>query len=1309
MSGSGTSSGIEFQARVIAYIYIHVLGENRLSWFPRSDDTPRAVSAETGGAGDDVQIEFASELADTEIQVKKGLSAGADLADTVLRILQMRKDLDQPVVIAVDGKCSNAIREKLPRDLLRIRTGRTESLTKTTRDLLDALRLEPGELAFLHLQTVDVHDDSDAGTQHALLLLRNILEDKKQDIAAWRILVTHGLGDSANRLRANRETLVTLLHFAGIRLRKPDPELRALDALAFAEEFRTKYRPDLALQALRRFRGKGSLALCSSDVTYKWSFQHAKCLFSLADYDEALRSVEAALDTRPAAVEALVLRARLHTRLGDLPNAFASAQAAVEADPDSGAAWGALAEVRLAGSQPQPDVPEAVAHSTDYLQSMAETSTESADWEPVLDYTSRLLKAGSRQPHVLLFRAHALLCQSYENEEPDSRKLQEAVRLASEVMTDVDDEDSAIVRGALIVRILALEHLGDKDTAEKDRDLLRRVAPQDSDAIRVFARSEFRAGNLERALRHLENPTVDYSPELLLLRAEIRTRRGDYDQARTDLFRCLEVAPPTTGRHLLSLEAAERFLDLNEADTAKTLIESIPEGVKPAHIAFLRGRMSLIEDDLDQSEAHYRQAALLDPQHTSSFLSDLGSRLLDRKETTRALRVLDDAYRAGLPDPALPMYVHALMGERRLRNAYQIVESVLSQEDPPTWALAIAVEIALLQEDEDRAIEMLTMLASRKGVTAHAGLKLCELLVELGRFDEVLIHLKILQQRDDLRSEEKMAIAHLYLRARSYDAAFDFALQAYRADPRSQRIHKGLVQLAFLHREAIPPPKMVDANTHVVLETKAGDRVEYTVYSEGACDPARDEIDVDTAKSLGVFGQSVGDQVTFYKATLKEQEYTVVELIPAIQHVVATSAHNYERWFPTDPHFFLSFTTKANDPSSILVPIMVSLEGKRRHAEQVFKFYREMRLPLGFVASALAASIPEVIEGICFDPDMPGQLIVELGDEAAVSRSGREASRIGQLVLSRSALWTASRLGVLSELAAGFRLTAPSSLRAELRTELREAERRFSEGYSIFSSTRDGQLAMPKLEPEAEELKRGLDELRELVNWCRTAVHFLPRSLESITEAGLKGAEFRDDIGRSSYDGMGLAKHSGVLYCDDQGLRELHHSEGGEASLSSLGLLSTLVERTLLVRERYFKCLAELLEWGYYAIPPRVDFLLWALGMASEFPGGLLEKAFALLSNPTMVLPASAALVGQLLRTLALAPVVGPHSVGAVTARGIRALQLRWPRVSSAQSVLRAAEVELALLPTVLRPVREVCRNAIQGSGIEHRAPDQGR
>ena len=62
MAGDATVSGTTYQAGVVAFVYVHMLLEQRLGWFELFDDEPVAVEGEVNGPGDDVRVDFHSRL-----------------------------------------------------------------------------------------------------------------------------------------------------------------------------------------------------------------------------------------------------------------------------------------------------------------------------------------------------------------------------------------------------------------------------------------------------------------------------------------------------------------------------------------------------------------------------------------------------------------------------------------------------------------------------------------------------------------------------------------------------------------------------------------------------------------------------------------------------------------------------------------------------------------------------------------------------------------------------------------------------------------------------------------------------------------------------------------------------------------------------------------------------------------------------------------------------------------------------------------------------------------------------------------------
>lgn len=85
MGGPATFEGATYQEGVIAYIFVHALAMRRLGWIEGADDTPIAVSGETGGPGDDVRVESAALT--FELQAKAGLTGEAALTTTIREIV----------------------------------------------------------------------------------------------------------------------------------------------------------------------------------------------------------------------------------------------------------------------------------------------------------------------------------------------------------------------------------------------------------------------------------------------------------------------------------------------------------------------------------------------------------------------------------------------------------------------------------------------------------------------------------------------------------------------------------------------------------------------------------------------------------------------------------------------------------------------------------------------------------------------------------------------------------------------------------------------------------------------------------------------------------------------------------------------------------------------------------------------------------------------------------------------------------------------------------------------------------------------
>jgi hypothetical protein len=115
MGGPATVEGATYQEGVIAYVFVHALAMRRLAWIEGADDTPIAVSGETGGPGDDVRVESAALT--FELQAKAGLTGEAALTTAVREIVARMTGAPEAVILAVDRRSSTWIYNGFASDL----------------------------------------------------------------------------------------------------------------------------------------------------------------------------------------------------------------------------------------------------------------------------------------------------------------------------------------------------------------------------------------------------------------------------------------------------------------------------------------------------------------------------------------------------------------------------------------------------------------------------------------------------------------------------------------------------------------------------------------------------------------------------------------------------------------------------------------------------------------------------------------------------------------------------------------------------------------------------------------------------------------------------------------------------------------------------------------------------------------------------------------------------------------------------------------------------------------------------------------
>lgn len=213
--GSAAGGGLDFQAAASALCMVHMACGTPLGWSELVNDTPLSVSAETGGAGDDIALTLA-EGKILEVQAKRRLKADLELWDSLIALCRRaHEDVAFYGVLAVGPATSIAIRDQLARDIIRIGQGRTDDLSPLAVTLTEKLSTASIALSAcdrVRIQTVHVLEQDGASAQSALAHLSHITT---QPVQAWERMKAEGL--RLIKLRGRRDAVSIAGIIPGLR------------------------------------------------------------------------------------------------------------------------------------------------------------------------------------------------------------------------------------------------------------------------------------------------------------------------------------------------------------------------------------------------------------------------------------------------------------------------------------------------------------------------------------------------------------------------------------------------------------------------------------------------------------------------------------------------------------------------------------------------------------------------------------------------------------------------------------------------------------------------------------------------------------------------------------------------------------------------------------------------------------------------------------------------------------------------------------------------------------------------------------
>ena len=415
-------------------------------------------------------------------------------------------------------------------------------------------------------------------------------------------------------------------------------------------------------------------------------------------------------------------------------------------------------------------------------------------------------------------------------------------------------------------------------------------------------------GRYEAAYHTLSTPVAEEYPILLAFRAAALAGLSKVSLALEDIDLALKSLPKAWDPDAVRVACADAALIAgDEARATKALAGLSRAKTASSRYAVVRGRMAFATGDVQCGRRWFEEGAERDRQMRSGILAELGGRLFAAGYSTEAVEIFSTV--EDLPRKMLPTYVNALIGAHKLAKANEVVRSTLSSGDLPEWALAAAIQIAILRDDLEGGVTYLKVLMTRPGVTHHARLELLGLLLRLRRLEEARELVKELKSVvDQLDGRQQMALAQATNLLGEPNEGLRLAFSAYRKNDDDPELHRALATLALQVEVLDGNTGVVVPDSYVKLRSVDGDRtIDYTILESPPVRARDRQILAHTAETLGLMGRAVGDTVTVNESWGSEA-WKIEYIAPAVQHVVQDILANYGDRFPTEEFFVKGFS-----------------------------------------------------------------------------------------------------------------------------------------------------------------------------------------------------------------------------------------------------------------------------------------------------------------------------------------------------------------------------------------------------------------
>lgn len=1333
MDGSAAGGGFDFQARVIAWVAVHILAQRNLDWLRlQPPPIPVAVSAETGTPGDDVVVELAESEIELDAQAKKGLRADDSFRDTIDRFADGLTEYEnRRFVLVVDGTSSSTIRDDLKQDLERLRGGRYDGLSDVGREVLDRVqeRADPTEIGRIHVVKLQLLDDAAPHRQNAIDRLRELLADPTKAQSAWSCLVGGAFELIRQKGRMTRETLRDLLASESISVARSESagtfretqerllaelgdELYQAHIDANSPDWDARFdtvrdllsggRPEVALELLRTIDAETNLAELEEDERAAYHNLRGVAHRHLGRTEEAEQAFQEALECDAEQYPALVNLGAIYGEEGRTEEGAGLIQRAVEVRPEGEDAWA----LRLRFTELEDEeleVPKAVQDSPPVLVAQVRNALERKDWDTI----NKSLRCISIENHwdelgiyQLLFVAEALHASAVSDPAGNNEDLLEtALRACNRVFEDLPDEgavsaraEAATVRGKL--------HFGLENVEDAVSDLRSaiRLSPADWRPYYQLALVHLERGEPEEALETICE--YDGSVPLLLrgLEAETCLSLNQTDEAQAiinGIFDKIEADDPEEIR----LMVAETALKAGLFDLTERILGALPaESTEQWSVRLIQARLTLRSESEQEAQELYEDAIELAPPRVQTRIRiELARHFQGAGELDQAIEQYETANVLESGDnEAIRGYAVALMNRQSLARATVVLNKIEERQGREPWVLSMQAVIASQTGSPESETELLRELLGSEPENHEARFRLGASLARQGLEDEAAEVVEELEERyQALAPDVLIRTARLASLLGRKNVAIRLGLRAVRLEP-SEEIQFGYISVCFQTEgnEEVFQADTVEPGVVVKLQNARDpdDTAEYIIVDEDehGRQSAEHSIDHDAVEPL--VGCEVGDVIRRRQGTPMEETYEIIEIESLAAFTCRELTSEFPRQFP-ESTLLRSFRVGEEPDLEDFAPLIGTLTEGEQRRNQAISIYDENGLPIGMVAQLLGREVPKVYAYLASREDKLFQVEFsnrEQFDEAVKLGGG------GVAVLSQTSLMTIEELGIRDLVERHFdQIVLSQSLQDTLNAEIRRLEDQLDDGRMVMASV-DGELHLVHEPPE--ETESYYQRRQDLQEWLERVAEVREVPVEAYDE---KNETYRECLDRPSFECVSLVVGEDIpLFTDDLGLRriQLETPSTRVKGFSTVAFLTAVAQQGRISGEDYARYMGRLISLNHFFVPLNADILYHILSDKGFRLDSTVIDVFERLQGEFCQPTAGARIGVELLRRVAISP--ASSQVPMVARLLVETLGEGNPLPKTLILLREQGRQRLALLPAALDSLEEAIVAYLQARGL---------